>query len=103
MNSHDPRIEQYTNKNYYPRDSFATNLAALVLFLFIVVPIVLDTSHQDAARKLLGFTYRMAARVSSRLLSYTPVGLQRSVGDGTALNSVFGLNAGLLKSGLDSL
>jgi hypothetical protein len=106
MNSHDPIVEQYHaqyRNSTYPRDSFATNIAALVLFLFIIVPIVLDTSHQGAARKILGFAYRMAARVSSRLLSYTPIGLQRSVGEGSALKSVFGLDSGLLKTGFDSL
>jgi hypothetical protein len=114
MNNHDPIIEQYhaqyrngnsnSNRNSnHPRDSFATNTAALVLFLLIIVPIILDTSHQEAARTVLGFAYRMAARMSSRLLSYTPIGLQRSVGEGSALKSVFGLDSGLLKTGFDSL
>lgn len=85
------------------KDSFITNAAALALFFFIVVPILLNTPHLEFARGMLVFGYRMASRFTSRLLSYTPVGLQKSVGDGGALKSVFGLESGVLKSGLDAL
>lgn len=116
MDNHQPNIEQYHarygNRNSNSihgnnlRDPFLANLAnlaALFLFLFVIVPIVLDISHQDAANNIIGFAYRMASRVTSRLLSYTPADLQRSVGDGGALKSVFGIDTGLLRSSLDSL
>lgn len=85
------------------KDSFITNTAALALFVFILVPILLGTSHLEFARRMLAFGYRMASRITSRLLSYTPVGLQRSVGDGGALKNVFGLDSAMLKSGLNAL
>jgi hypothetical protein len=106
MNNHDPIYEhshaQHINTNTR-RDSFPTNLAALVLFIFIILPIVLESSHQEVARRILASACRVAMRVSSRLLPYSPFGLQKSVGGGGALKSVFGIESGLLKKGLNSL
>ncbi|QDS77306.1 hypothetical protein FKW77_004581 [Venturia effusa] len=83
------------------KDSFTTNIAALAVFIVILVPLLSNTPYQDFARRLLVYGYSMASRCSSRLLSYTPLGFQRSVGDGSALKSVFGLDS--IRSGLDVL
>lgn len=93
MNHHNLGDAQYgtTKQN---KDSFITNAAALVLFLFIVVPILLNTPHLEFARGILVFGYRMTSRFTSRLLSYTPVSLQKSV---------LGLESSVLKSGLEAL
>lgn len=93
MNHHNLGDAQYgtTKQN---KDSFITNAAALVLFLFIVVPILLNTPHLEFARGMLVFGYRMTSRFTSRLLSYTPVSLQKSV---------LGLESSVLKSGLEAL
>lgn len=101
--SHHTVGEAHYGNTIHQNDSFTTNIAALALFSFLVIPLFLNTPHLDFARGILVFGHKMASRMTSRLLSYTPVGLQRSVGDGSALKNVFGLDSGMLKSGLDAL
>ncbi|KAE9966714.1 hypothetical protein BLS_006849 [Venturia inaequalis] len=101
--SHDTFGDAQYGKTTPNRDSFFTNATALALFAFLVIPYLKSTSHLDFARGVLVFGRKMASRVASRLLSFAPVGLQASVGDGNALKNVFGLDTGLIKSGLEAL
>ncbi|TLD29456.1 cysteine proteinase [Venturia nashicola] len=96
---------QYGKTIPWNQDSFFTNVSALALFSFVVIPLLLNIPHLDFARGVYVFGHKMASRITSRLLSYTPAGLQKSVGDGSALKSLFafGLDSGMIKSGLEAL